>query len=69
MSQRLGFSVIQNGNFLSSAAVCYMISGWYTTPWMLKRFSPRVFTTIGNAFIFIGYLIHGTYIYIYSHRP
>ena len=67
MTQRLGFSVVQNGNFLSSAAFCYMASGWYCTPWMLNKFSPRMFTTVGNLFIALGYGIQGpaTNLYVY----
>ena len=39
MSQRLGMTVVQNGNFLSSAALCYMLSGWYCTPFLLRTFN------------------------------
>ena len=59
MSQRLGMSVVQNGNFLSSAALCYMLSGWYCTPFLLRTFTARKFSTIGNLFLLVGYFVHG----------
>jgi hypothetical protein len=59
MTQRLGFSSSLNAFYISCCSVAYMLSGWYSTPFLMRSFSTRRFTTFANMAVALGFGVHG----------